>query len=64
MPVTSYPAKRFSLGFPLGWLLARAPQTAPVPGVRTVAQAEQNAEVIRLGPLGPDAMAEIAKLEI
>ena len=48
----------------LGWLLARAPQTVPVPGVRTVAQAEQNAEVIRLGPLGPDEMAEICKLEI
>ena len=48
----------------LGWLLARGPQTVPVPGIRTVAQAEQNAEVIRLGPLGPDEMAEIEKFKM
>ena len=35
----------------LGWLLARSPRTVPIPGIRTVAQAEQNAGALRLGPL-------------
>lgn len=46
----------------LGWLLARSPRTVPIPGIRTVAQAEQNAAALRLGPLPAPAMAEIARL--
>ena len=46
----------------LGWILARSPRTVPIPGIRTVAQAEQNAAALRLGPLPAAAMAEIAGL--
>jgi aryl-alcohol dehydrogenase-like predicted oxidoreductase len=46
----------------LGWLLARSPRTVPIPGIRTVAQAEQNAAALRLGPLPTTAMAEITRL--
>jgi len=48
----------------LGWVLARSPRTVPIPGIRTVAQAEQNAATLRLGPLPATAMAEIARLLI
>jgi len=46
----------------LCWLLARSPRTVPIPGIRTVAQAEQNAAPLRQGPLTPAEMDEIAKL--
>jgi aryl-alcohol dehydrogenase-like predicted oxidoreductase len=46
----------------LGWLLARSPRTVPIPGIRTAAQAEQNAAVLRLGPLPAAEMAKIARL--
>jgi aryl-alcohol dehydrogenase-like predicted oxidoreductase len=46
----------------LGWLLARSPAVMPIPGIRTVAQAEQNAATLRHGPLAPAEMAEIARL--
>ena len=46
----------------LGWLLARSPRTVPIPGIRTAAQAEQNAWALRLGPLPTAEMAEIARL--
>jgi aryl-alcohol dehydrogenase-like predicted oxidoreductase len=46
----------------LGWLLARSPRTVPIPGIRTAAQAEQNAAALRLGPLPATAMTEIARL--
>jgi aryl-alcohol dehydrogenase-like predicted oxidoreductase len=46
----------------LGWLLARSPRTVPIPGIRTVAQAEQNAAALKFGPLTPAQMAEIARL--
>jgi aryl-alcohol dehydrogenase-like predicted oxidoreductase len=46
----------------LGWLLARSPRTVPIPGIRTVAQAEQNAATLRLGPLPATAIAEIIRL--
>ena len=43
--------------------LAAGPQpTVPIPGIRTVAQAEQNAAALWLGPLPATAMAEIARL--
>ena len=46
----------------LGWLLARSPRTVPIPGIRTVAQAEQNAAALELGPLTQAQLAEIARL--
>jgi aryl-alcohol dehydrogenase-like predicted oxidoreductase len=46
----------------LGWILARHGATVPIPGCRTVAQVEDNAGVLAVGPLAPAAMAEIAGL--
>jgi aryl-alcohol dehydrogenase-like predicted oxidoreductase len=46
----------------LGWLLARADLTVPIPGIRTVAQATENAGTLTHGPLTPTAMAEIERL--
>jgi aryl-alcohol dehydrogenase-like predicted oxidoreductase len=46
----------------LGWLLARSPAAIPIPGIRTVAQAEQNAAVLHLGPLPAAQMNQIARL--
>ncbi len=46
----------------LGWLLARSPGLIPVPGAKTVAQAEENAAAMALGPLPAEVMAEIERL--
>ena len=46
----------------LCWLLARSPATIPIPGIRSVAQAEQNAAALRLGPLPAAQMDQIAAL--
>jgi aryl-alcohol dehydrogenase-like predicted oxidoreductase len=46
----------------LCWLLARSPRTVPIPGIRTVRQAEQNAAALRLAPMPPTEQAEIARL--
>ncbi|MFC0504375.1 aldo/keto reductase [Micromonospora costi] len=46
----------------LGWLLARSPRTVPIPGARTVAQAEENFATLALGPIGADAVAEVERL--
>ncbi|MBV1849527.1 aldo/keto reductase [Catellatospora tritici] len=46
----------------LGWLLARSPWTLPIPGVRTVAQAEENFATLALGPLPEAAFAEVESL--
>ncbi|MDO3706063.1 aldo/keto reductase [Micromonospora sp. C28SCA-DRY-2] len=46
----------------LGWLLARSPRTVPIPGCRTVAQAEENFATLALGPLPRDAYAEVERL--
>ena len=46
----------------LCWLLARSPRTIPIPGIRAVAQAEQNAAALRLGPLSAAEMDQIARL--
>jgi aryl-alcohol dehydrogenase-like predicted oxidoreductase len=43
----------------LGWLLARSEAFVPIPGIRTVAQAQDNAGVITHGPLDAGQMAEI-----
>jgi aryl-alcohol dehydrogenase-like predicted oxidoreductase len=46
----------------LSWLLARSPAFVPIPGIRTVAQAEENAGAIAHGPLGGAQMDEIETL--
>ena len=43
----------------LAWIWARSPRTVPIPGFRTVAQAEENAGAIAKGPLEPGQSAEI-----
>ncbi|MEQ4207004.1 aldo/keto reductase [Actinopolymorpha sp. B9G3] len=46
----------------LGWLLARSPAFVPIPGIRTVAQAQDNAGAIAHGPLGAQEIAEIDQI--
>lgn len=46
----------------LAWIWARSPKTVPIPGIRTVAQATENAGAMALGPLNPDQMREIERL--
>ncbi|WP_119272285.1 aldo/keto reductase [Taklimakanibacter deserti] len=46
----------------LAWIWARSACTVPIPGIRTVAQAEENAGATEFGPLSRDQMAEIAEL--
>ncbi|MCX4535450.1 aldo/keto reductase [Streptomyces sp. NBC_00841] len=46
----------------LGWLWARSPHTVPIPGFRTVAQAEENAGAMAHGPLRDEQVAEIGAL--
>ncbi|MFJ9346181.1 hypothetical protein [Streptomyces sp. NPDC101237] len=45
-----------------GWIWARGPHTVPVPGFRSVAQAEQNAGAMAKGPLTAGQLAEIGGL--
>lgn len=46
----------------LAWLWARSPRTVPIPGFRTVEQAEENAGAMALGPLKDRQLTEIATL--
>ena len=46
----------------LGWLLAKSPALIPVPGAKTVAQAEENAAAMALGPLPAGVTDEIEAL--
>lgn len=46
----------------LAWLWARSPNTIPIPGIRTVKQAEENAGAMRFGPLAPAQMEEIERI--
>jgi aryl-alcohol dehydrogenase-like predicted oxidoreductase len=48
----------------LAWIWARSPKTLPIPGCRTVAQAEQNAKSLEFGPLTTAQMLEISRLLI
>lgn len=43
----------------LAWLWARSPHTVPIPGFRSVAQAEENAAAMAKGPLTPAQLADI-----
>lgn len=46
----------------LAWLWARSPLMVPIPGIRTVQQAEENAGAMRFGALTPNQMQEIERL--
>lgn len=46
----------------LAWLWARSPRTVPIPGFRSVEQAEQNAGAMAFGPLPEARMKEIESL--
>ncbi|SDK96171.1 aldo/keto reductase [Aliiruegeria lutimaris] len=46
----------------LGWIWAKSPNTCPIPGFRTVAQAEENARTLQFGPLPEAVMVEIEAL--
>ncbi|HEY9010307.1 MAG TPA: aldo/keto reductase [Devosia sp.] len=43
----------------LGWILARSPQTVPIPGFKTEAQVRDNLGTLEKGPLSAATMAEI-----
>ncbi|MCX4473253.1 aldo/keto reductase [Micromonospora sp. NBC_01655] len=45
----------------LGWIWARSDRTVPIPGCRTVAQVEENAAALALGPLAADQFAEVER---
>lgn len=46
----------------LAWIWARSEATIPLPGCRTVAQAEENAGALAHGPLDPAELAEVERL--
>ncbi len=46
----------------LAWIWGRSPVTVPIPGVRTVAQAQANAGALAHGPLTPAQMTEVSAL--
>ncbi|MFI1719884.1 aldo/keto reductase [Streptomyces sp. NPDC020489] len=46
----------------LAWIWARSPRTVPIPGFRSVEQAEQNAGAMEKGPLSADQLTEIDRL--
>ena len=46
----------------LAWVLTRSPRTVPIPGFRTVQQAEENAKTLELGYFTPAQMDEIEAL--
>lgn len=46
----------------LAWLWGRSEHTIPIPGIRTVKQAEENAGALEFGPLTPEQMTEIERL--
>ena len=46
----------------LGWIWARSDRTIPIPGFKTVAQAEENAGALAHGPLPAAAMRQVAEL--
>jgi aryl-alcohol dehydrogenase-like predicted oxidoreductase len=43
----------------LAWIWGRSGRTVPIPGFRMVAQVEENAEALDLGPLTAEQMREV-----
>jgi len=46
----------------LAWIWARSERTIPIPGIRTVAQAEENAAAMQFGALSDEQMTQIDQL--
>jgi aryl-alcohol dehydrogenase-like predicted oxidoreductase len=46
----------------LAWIWARSPRTVPIPGFRSVAQAEQNAGALAKGPLSAGQLSEVDRI--
>jgi aryl-alcohol dehydrogenase-like predicted oxidoreductase len=46
----------------LGWIWARSPVAIPIPGFKTVKQAEENARALEYGPLKPSQMKAIDEI--
>ena len=46
----------------IAWLWGASPRNVPIPGIRTVEQAKENAGALQFGPLLPDQVTEIDKL--
>jgi aryl-alcohol dehydrogenase-like predicted oxidoreductase len=46
----------------LAWIWARSDRTIPIPGFKTVQQAEENARAMAFGPLTGEQMREIERL--
>jgi len=46
----------------LAWLWARSPNLVPIPGIRTVAQATENAGALSAGPLSPAEFGQIQSI--
>ncbi|MEW2557516.1 aldo/keto reductase [Streptomyces griseorubiginosus] len=46
----------------LAWIWARSPRTVPIPGFRSVTQAEQNAGAMEKGPLTADQLTEVDRI--
>jgi aryl-alcohol dehydrogenase-like predicted oxidoreductase len=46
----------------LAWIWGRGEVTIPIPGIRTVAQAAENARAMQFGPLVPEQMRQIDEL--
>jgi aryl-alcohol dehydrogenase-like predicted oxidoreductase len=46
----------------LAWIWARSEKTIPIPGFKTVAQVDENAKAMQLGPLTAEQMKEIDSL--
>jgi aryl-alcohol dehydrogenase-like predicted oxidoreductase len=46
----------------LAWLWARSPQMVPIPGIRTVSQAAENAGALAFGPMSDAEFAQIESI--
>ncbi|MFF7525163.1 aldo/keto reductase [Streptomyces pseudovenezuelae] len=46
----------------LAWIWARSPRTVPIPGFRSVGQAEQNASALEKGPLTAEQVSEVGRV--
>jgi aryl-alcohol dehydrogenase-like predicted oxidoreductase len=46
----------------LAWIWAKNERTLPIPGIKTTAQAKENAMAMQFGPLSPEEMAAIETL--
>ncbi len=46
----------------LGWIWARSERTIPIPGFKTVAQVEENAQALEFGPLSDTQMRQVDEI--